>query len=113
MTRQLANAKHFPAIDVLGSISRVRDAVITREHLEAARTILQAEAAYHAQEDLISVGAYMSGSDPYVDAAIALRSQINSFLRQEPDDYSDLDEVRSRLLHLAGMIEAHLKEESA
>jgi FliI/YscN family ATPase len=113
MTRQLANAKHFPAIDVLGSVSRVRDAVVTRSHLEAAKTVLQAEAAYHAHEDLIAVGAYMTGSDPQVDAAIALRPQIKAFLCQDPEDHSDLEQVRSRLCDLAGMITAHLKGESA
>jgi FliI/YscN family ATPase len=113
MTRQLANAKHFPAIDVLGSVSRVRDAVVSKVHLEAAKTLLQVEAAYHANEDLIAVGAYKQGSDPQVDAAIELRPRIKAFLCQSSEDHSSLEEVQRRLLELAGMVNEKLRSDAA
>jgi len=108
LARHLANAKHFPAIDVLGSVSRVRESVVSREHLDAADTVLRCEAAYRAHEDLIVVGAYKAGGDPMVDAAIALRAEIRSFLCQGADDHSNPGEVRARLLELAGMIRARM-----
>jgi FliI/YscN family ATPase len=113
LTRRLANARHFPAVDVLESVSRVRDEVIPREHREAADRILRLEAAHRAHEDLIAVGAYKQGADPHVDAAIALRPQIHAFLRQDATDHSDLEEVRRRLTQLAALASHQLGEPSA
>src|SRR6476469_5427038 len=70
LTRKLAAAGHFPAIDVLDSKSRVRDQIITPEHKASANALLRIEAAYREKEDLIMVGAYQRGSDPVVDASI-------------------------------------------
>jgi flagellum-specific ATP synthase len=106
LSRRLAGERHFPAIDVLESVSRVRDQVITREHAETANAFLQLEAAHHAHEDLIAVGAYKSGADPLVDAAIALRPRTQAFLRQAADEASGLDEVRARLHELAALAAA-------
>jgi FliI/YscN family ATPase len=102
LARRLAHAKHFPAIDVLESVSRVRDEVISREQRDHADLFLRLEAAWRSHEDLISVGAYKSGADPLVDAAIALRPRFQSFLRQDSADASQLAEVRERLRALAG-----------
>jgi FliI/YscN family ATPase len=109
LTRRLASMRHFPAVDVLESVSRVRDEVIPRPHLEAANAFLRLEAAHRSHEDLIAVGAYKTGTDPLVDAAIALRPLTQSFLRQSAEDHSSLDEVRSRLADLAGRALAHGK----
>lgn len=89
LNRRLAAGGHFPAIDVLESVSRVRDAVIDPEHLDCARTFLQLEAAYREAEDLLAVGAYKAGADPRVDIAVKLRDAALSFLRQRPDDFTD------------------------
>ena len=97
LTRRLASAKHFPAIDVLESVSRVRDDVLSREEREIANQFLRLEAAYHAHEDLITVGAYKPGVDRFVDAAIALRPAMQSFLRQTPDEGSAYETTRERL----------------
>lgn len=113
LSRSLANAKHFPAVDILQSVSRVRDAVISKEHLDAAGIVLRAEAAYHSHEDLIAVGAYKLGADPQVDAAIRLRDEIRAFLCQNADDLSSPDEVRRRLLDLSQKIEAEVKGAAA
>ncbi|MGE0351727.1 MAG: FliI/YscN family ATPase [Gemmatimonadales bacterium] len=108
LSRRLASARHFPAIDVLESVSRVRDAVVDREQLEAANTVLRLEAAYRSQEDLIAVGAYKPGADRMVDAAIALRPQLLGFLQQTAEDHSGLERTRSLLLQLAGQVRARM-----
>lgn len=100
LSRRLANTRHFPAVDVLESVSRVRNEVISREHRESADAFLRLEAAHRSHEDLIAVGAYKSGTDPLVDAAIALRTETEGFLCQMADDHSDLAETRARLARL-------------
>ena len=111
LARKLAAQKHFPAIDVLDSVSRVRDAVITPAHLEAADLVLKLEAAYRTQEDLIAVGAYKRGGDRLADCAIAMRPEILAFLRQRADEPPpSFTETRDRLAQLArraqGILEA-------
>ncbi len=106
LTRRLANAKHFPAIDVLDSVSRVRDDVLTREQRETANRFLQLESAYRSHEDLISVGAYKPGANALVDAAIALRPAMLAFQQQAPDEGSTLAETQRRLAELAAAIGA-------
>ncbi len=101
LSRRIASTKHFPAIDVLDSVSRVRDEVLTRASLDDANLFLKLEAAYRGSEDLISVGAYKSGADPLVDAAIALRPQMLAFLRQTPDTGSTLEDTQARLRAIA------------
>jgi FliI/YscN family ATPase len=93
LTRKLASSKHFPAIDVLESVSRVRDDVITRRHLDHANTFLRLEAAYRANEDLLSVGAYKPGADATVDAAVRLRPEMLALLRQAAEVGSGLDDA--------------------
>ncbi len=101
LTRKLAAQKHFPSIDVLDSVSRVRDAVISADHLNAANNFLRLEAAYRSNEDLIAVGAYKAGADRLVDAAITLREDILQFLRQRAEEGSTFDETRLRLSALS------------
>jgi flagellum-specific ATP synthase len=106
LTRKLAAAGHFPAIDVLDSKSRVRDQIISPEHKAAANLLLQLEAAYREKEDLILVGAYQKGSDPLVDAAIAMREQSQSFFQQTPEEASPMPLTQGTLTHLAAQIDA-------
>jgi len=106
LTRKLAAAGHFPAIDVLDSKSRVRDQIITPEHKAAANALLKLEASYREKEDLILVGAYQKGSDRTVDAAIAMREQALSFLQQRPDEASKFEMTRATLAHLGNQIAA-------
>src|SRR5262249_39811274 len=88
LTRKLAAARHYPAIDVLESKSRVKDAVTSVAQRDSGAAVLRSEAAYRENEDLILVGAYSKGSDPRVDAAIQHRGQVLSFLQQPPTEYS-------------------------
>jgi len=101
LARSLASAKHFPAIDVLDSVSRVRDEVVDIAHRDAANTILQLEAAYRANEDLISVGAYKPGANPAVDTAIAVRPQVLDFLQQPAGEPASLVDARETLIRIA------------
>jgi type III secretion system H+-transporting two-sector ATPase len=82
LTRALAAAGHYPAIDVGQSVSRVMTAVARPPHVEAARRFREVLAAYEAQKDLILIGAYKKGSDPRTDLAIAKADAMNAFLRQ-------------------------------
>jgi FliI/YscN family ATPase len=104
LTRKLASAGHFPAIDILESKSRVRDQIIPAGQRTAANTLMGLEAAYREKEDLIMVGAYQKGSDPMVDASLRLRGPMTSFLRQRPDEVSTLDVTRTALQAVAQQV---------
>ncbi|MCA9762038.1 MAG: FliI/YscN family ATPase [Gemmatimonadetes bacterium] len=101
LARSLATAKHFPAIDVLESVSRVRDAVIDPGHRDAANVLVRLEAAYRAHEDLIAVGAYQRGANAAVDTAIAIRPALLDFLRQRPDTHGTFATSREAVVELA------------
>ena len=101
LTRSLAHAGHYPAIDVLQSVSRLIGEITTPEVRDAGQRLRSAMAAYREKEDLISIGAYQRGSDPLVDVALAMRPQIDAFLRQRVDELSTADEADGRLLAIA------------
>lgn len=86
LSRELAEAGHYPAIDVEASISRAMNEITTREHQDAARQFKQMYSIYRQHRDLIAVGAYQRGSDPQVDEAIGLYPQLTEFLRQGIDE---------------------------
>ena len=104
LTRKLAAQNHFPAIDILESKSRVRDAIVPAAQREAASELQRMEAAYREKEDLIMVGAYQRGSDPYADAALAHREQALAFLRQSPDDVTLYGDTYGALAQLGQTI---------
>jgi FliI/YscN family ATPase len=106
LTRKLAAAGHFPSIDVLESKSRVRDQIIGPAQRKAANAVVRLEAAFREKEDLIMVGAYQKGSDPQVDAAVALRGRVLSFLQQRPDEVSTAAATCSALVGIGAQIEA-------
>lgn len=97
LSRSLAAANHFPAIDVLGSLSRVMPDVTNREHIQAAGEFRNLMQAYREAEDLINIGAYVSGSNPKIDRAIAHHDAIVDFLRQDCHAPSAYEETLSRL----------------
>src|SRR5947209_3918933 len=101
LTRSLAHAGHYPAIDVLQSVSRLIGDIVEADVRDAGTKLRSALAAYREKEDLISIGAYQPGTDPVLDAAIALRSRIDAFLRQRVDEPSTLGEADAQLLALA------------
>jgi flagellum-specific ATP synthase len=105
LTRKLAAQNHYPSIDVLESKSRVKDHIINNAQRQAGNALLRLEAAYREKEDLIMVGAYQRGSDPYVDAAIIYRERVLQFLQQRPDEITRYDDTYAALLQIAEAIE--------
>lgn len=103
LSRALAHKNHYPAIDILGSISRVMNNIIDEEHKNAAGKIRNLMASYAKNEDLINIGAYAKGSDATVDKAIALHDKINAYLQQSSDDKSDFEVTKNELINLAKM----------
>ena len=101
LSRRLAAQAHYPAIDVLESISRLFPDIVPTEQQQAAQTLRELLAAYREHEDLISIGAYRSGANSTVDAAIAMRDSINGFLQQGISEASSCDSARRQLLELA------------
>jgi flagellum-specific ATP synthase len=101
LSRDLAHAGHYPAIDVLRSVSRLATEIAPPESLAAASEVRRLLAAHHDKEDLIAIGAYQPGSDPAVDAALAMRGEIDAFLRQGVEERSDLEQADRRLAELA------------
>ncbi|MBI9044906.1 MAG: FliI/YscN family ATPase, partial [Anaerolineaceae bacterium] len=85
LSRDLAARNHYPAIDVLGSVSRVMPAITTQEHRNMAGNIRKHLAIYEKARDLINIGAYVSGSDREIDEAIVAMPAINELLIQGPD----------------------------
>ncbi|HID24437.1 MAG TPA: EscN/YscN/HrcN family type III secretion system ATPase, partial [Planctomycetaceae bacterium] len=106
LSRRLAHQAHWPAIDVLASISRCMNDLVSEEHRDAADTIKRLLAAYREAEDLISVGAYQAGSNPLVDLAIRFRDPINDFLRQAIGERVSFQEAVDRLIRLAREVKA-------
>ena len=82
LTRSLAHAGHYPAIDVLQSVSRLLGEIVTPEVVEAGQRLRAALAVLAEKEDLVAIGAYQPGTDRVLDAALAHRSAIEAFLRQ-------------------------------
>ena len=97
LTRDLATQNHYPAIDVLQSISRVMDDIIDSEHRQYANKLKQTLAIYRKAEDLINIGAYVAGSNPKIDYAIEMIEKINRYLRQDIDETTDFNESISQL----------------
>ena len=97
LSRKLGDRGHHPAIDVLRSVSRVARDVSTKEHTAAASRLRELIAAHEDAADLLQIGAYVSGSDPKVDAARALQPQIEALLRQSPDEVTPRGEAIARL----------------
>ena len=101
LARDLAHAGHYPAIDVLQSVSRLVGDVVSEDVREAGQQLRWLLAAYRAKEDLISIGAYQEGTDRAVDAAIVKRDAIFEFLRQRVEDASTAAAADAGLLALA------------
>jgi flagellar biosynthesis/type III secretory pathway ATPase len=98
LSRELAQRSHYPAIDVLQSVSRVMPQITPPEQREAADTLRELLATYRSAEDLINIGAYVDGSNPRIDRARAKIEAIYSFLRQRADEPSHYVDTLRQLL---------------
>jgi flagellum-specific ATP synthase len=86
LSRKVAEQNHYPAIDSLGSISRLMSAIVDDEHKEAAGKMRHLLALYRENKDLIDVGMYQPGTNPKLDTAIEMMPRINAFLQQRTSD---------------------------
>jgi FliI/YscN family ATPase len=101
LSRELGAAGHYPAIDILQSVSRLAVRVSTPEQKEAASKMREVLAAYRRSEDLINLGAYAAGSNPELDHAIRIRPLLNEFLRQRPDEMSPPEKTLAQMKEIA------------
>ncbi len=104
LSRELAEANHYPAVDVLMSVSRLMVEVVDEEHLRAAAKLRDLMATYRSAKDLIDVGAYRRGSNPKIDLALDMIDEINSFLRQGMFEKAPFEETVDRLVSMASKI---------
>ena len=101
LSRKLAHQGHYPAIDVLDSVSRVAGDVTDRQHVAARMQIQKMLAAHREVEDLVQIGAYARGSNPMADVAIALRGKLDGLLRQSSEESEPFEDSKRRMLSLA------------
>ncbi|HTA98424.1 MAG TPA: FliI/YscN family ATPase [Solirubrobacteraceae bacterium] len=104
LTRSLAHAGHYPAIDVLESVSRLVGEIVTPELALAGQRLRSALAVLREKEDLVAIGAYQPGSDPSLDTALAHRASIEGFLRQSVGERSTPEQADTQLLELAASL---------
>lgn len=102
LSRQLAHLNHYPAIDILASVSRLMVELVSKEHRHAAGQLRTTLATYYNNEDLLNIGAYAPGSNPQIDAAIQMIGPVNEFLRQRIDEKCSYADTIARLIEMMG-----------
>jgi flagellum-specific ATP synthase len=102
LSRRLAERGHYPAIDVLRSISRLANDLSSTEEKQARQTIRELLSVYAENEDLVTIGAYRRGANRTLDVAVEMRDEINALLRQQVEEPAAIEEVRRLLVDLAG-----------
>ena len=100
LSRDIANQNHYPAIDVLGSISRVMNDIVTEEQMASRNRLLSLMATYRKAEDLINIGAYVEGKNPRIDEAIRRMPAIDAFLCQKVNEKAGFPESLNQLQSL-------------
>lgn len=101
LSRRIAQRGHYPAVDVMASISRLQTEILESDLLAACRTLRAAAAIYAENEDMINIGAYAAGANPEIDRARAIMPALNAFLQQGMDERSPWEMTKLRLLQLA------------
>lgn len=102
LSRRLANSGHFPAIDILASLSRLFSTLATSDHQEAARSIRRWMQRHKEVEDLLRIGAYQFGTDVHTDRAIEREPLIKEFIEQRTNERSSIEEAVERLIEISG-----------
>ena len=105
LSRKVAEANHYPAIDVLGSISRLMSAIASPEHKQAAAKLRTIMSLYRENKDLIDVGMYQPGSNPRLDTAIEMMPKINGFLQQRTDESVTMEGTINQLIEMMQDVE--------
>lgn len=113
LSRKIAARGHYPAVDVLQSISRVMNDICTPDHKTAAQMVRRLLAAYAEHEDLISIGAYRRGANRVVDVAVEMRESIEELFRQHVDQKTPWDQVIDQLQTLGAQCQVKLKSAPA
>jgi len=108
LSRKLAARGHYPAIDVLPSLSRLMNDIAPRGQSDAANAVRELLSAFHDHEDLISIGAYRKGANKAVDAAMDLQDELNKFLRQRVEERCGLGDAQELLQQLYRKIQARM-----
>ncbi len=110
LTRSLAHAGHYPAVDVLQSVSRLVGEIVSPDVVAAGQRLRSALSVLREKEDLVAIGAYQHGSDPALDAALAHRASIDAFLRQPVQERSDPSHTDATLVELARSLTSTLAD---
>jgi flagellum-specific ATP synthase len=97
LSRDLAARGHYPAVDILRSVSRVMNDIVDEKHLSAARSIQSMTAVYEEARDLINIGAYVNGNNPEIDNAIGHIDSINRFLKQDINEKASIEQVVAQM----------------
>ena len=105
LNRALASRGHYPAVDVVQSISRVRGDVCDADHLRMARRVLSLVATYNQIEDLVNIGAYVPGANLEYDVSVQARPRIAAYLQQGPVEACTLAEAKKQLMELLAWID--------
>jgi flagellum-specific ATP synthase len=103
LNRKIAQKNHYPAIDVLASISRCMSQIASKEQKKAAGQIKNLMATYNDAEDLINIGAYKAGSNPDIDEAIRKHKEIDSFLVQSTEEKVSFDDTLATMLGITSV----------
>ena len=101
LSRAIAAQNHYPAIDILNSVSRVMLEIVEKKHYQASQKLRSAMAVYREAEDLINIGAYVAGSNENIDKAIRVIGEIKAFLQQDVYEVDTFEETVERLLKLS------------
>ena len=105
LSRKVAESNHYPAIDVLGSISRLMSSIATPEHKDAAAKMRKILSLYEENKDLINVGMYVPGTNPSLDVAIQMMPQVNGFLQQRTEDSVTMETTIQTLVDMMKDVE--------
>ena len=100
LSRSLADAAHYPAIDLEGSISRLASSLVTANHFRSAQSLRKYWSIYQQKQDLIQVGAYTPNTDPDIDEAIRLKGAIDQFLQQDSSEVVPMAETIKELIRI-------------
>jgi flagellum-specific ATP synthase len=103
LSRDLARQHHYPAVDVLGSVSRLRNDIVGKPDIEAGARLMRWLKTLEDNRDLVNIGAYVAGADPVLDEALAKEGEIKTFLQQGITEATSIDSTLSGLRHLTGV----------
>ena len=112
LARKLAERGHYPAIDILRSISRLMNEITSPEQQQAVLVLRQLLAVHAENEDLLSIGAYRQGNNKTLDVAVQMREAINQLLQQQTNESSNLEKVKEAVIVLGQQCQERLNVKS-